>query len=286
MPSASSILRLTPGRFVAALLAVEVVFWLSEPFRLFPFNSHKGWTVLIAVACVGVFLPAMTLGLIGARLFRLRFQFSLRTLIALTVVAALPLSWLAVEMKNAREQREVVASIRNMSASPLVTYDWESNPPPSRNPPGAAWLRNLLGDDFFAEVTMVHLTGHGVWFGMQWVPVPDQPGKGSWHEKQWVQVPEQHESTDAMLEHLKGLTALEELGLIGTNVTDAGLEQIRGLTALKYLYLYNTRVTDAGLEHLKGLTALRRLGIGGTKVTGDGSASVGRALPSCTIVWY
>ena len=44
----------TPGRLLAVLLAVEALLWLSERFRWFAFNQHKGSTVLIAVASVGV----------------------------------------------------------------------------------------------------------------------------------------------------------------------------------------------------------------------------------------
>ncbi len=51
----------TPGRLLPVLLAVEGFLWLSERFRWFAFNQHKGWTVLIAVASVGVFLLLMFL---------------------------------------------------------------------------------------------------------------------------------------------------------------------------------------------------------------------------------
>ena len=44
--------RVTPGRLLPLLLAVEGLLWLSEHFCWFPFNEHKGWTVLIAVASV------------------------------------------------------------------------------------------------------------------------------------------------------------------------------------------------------------------------------------------
>ena len=45
----------TPGRLLVVLLAVDGLLWLSERFQWFAFNQHKGWTVLIAVAAVGVF---------------------------------------------------------------------------------------------------------------------------------------------------------------------------------------------------------------------------------------
>ena len=87
--------------------------------------------------------------------------------------------------------------------------------------------------------------------------------------------------TDAGLEHLKGLTKLQSLWLVGTNVT---LEHLDGLTSLQWLDLSLAPVTDAGLENLKGLTNLRLLALGGTKVTGAGVKKIHRALPDCDIM--
>ena len=42
--------RLTPDRCVVALLALEGFLLLSAWFRWFPFNQHKGWTVLVTIA--------------------------------------------------------------------------------------------------------------------------------------------------------------------------------------------------------------------------------------------
>ena len=46
----------TPGRLLVFLLVVEGILLLSERWGWFPFNQHKGYTVLIAVAAVGLFL--------------------------------------------------------------------------------------------------------------------------------------------------------------------------------------------------------------------------------------
>ena len=56
------------------------VLFLSERFQWFGFNSHKGWTVLIAVAGVGVVLAFMLLWWLAALVFRWQFQFSIRSL--------------------------------------------------------------------------------------------------------------------------------------------------------------------------------------------------------------
>jgi hypothetical protein len=73
---------------------------------------------------------------------------------------------------------------------------------------------------------------------------------------------------DAGLEHLKGLTKLTWLGLVGTRVSDAGLEHLKGLTKLTWLDLGGTQVSDAGLVHLKELTNLTGLSLAYTQ-TGD-----------------
>ena len=74
----------TPGKLLAILLAVEGVLLLSE--RWFP----KGWAVLTAFAAVGVFLILMLIWFGVALVFRWRFQFSLRSLLLLTVAVAIP----------------------------------------------------------------------------------------------------------------------------------------------------------------------------------------------------
>jgi hypothetical protein len=104
--------RPTPAWLIYGLPAVEGLLWLSE--RWFP----KGWTVLIAVAAVGATMLAMLAGFVGSFAFRWRFQFSIRSLLVLTLAVALPCSWLAVEMKAAREQKEAVAELHKHQRLP------------------------------------------------------------------------------------------------------------------------------------------------------------------------
>jgi hypothetical protein len=241
--------RLTPDRLVVGLLAVEGLLLLSEWFRWFPFNQHKGWTVLIAVASVGVALLAMFVWLAASLLFRWRFQFTIRALLVLVVVVAIPCSWLAVEMKKAREQREAAQAIWEAG---IVWYDYQfdasRNFVPTPEPTGAAWLRNLLGDNFFTTVVFAAC-----------------------------------EVTDARLEHLKALTQLQELFLDGPQLTDTGLEHLKGMTQLRELKLRDTEVSDSGLEHLKALKQLRELDVCGSRVTDEGVKRLQEALPNCKI---
>ena len=231
--------RLTPGRLIAGLLAVEGFLWLSQHFAWFAFNRHKGWTVLIAVAAVGAVLAVMLVWWLAAAVFRLRFQFSIRSLLVVALAVALPSSWLAAEMRKAKTQKEAVAEIVKLGGT--VSYDWQvpqHNPSPAPRPPGAAWLRAIVGEDFFADVVYASFQN----------PM----------------------TKDSDLVNLKGLTALQVLSLAGTRVTDAGLVNIKGLTALEVLQLNGIQVTDAGLVQLQGLTALHALRLDGTQVTDAG----------------
>jgi hypothetical protein len=237
----------TPSRLLVILLVVEAVLLLSERFKWFLFNGHKGWTVLIAVAVVGLFLLLMLLWFIVSLIFRWHFQFSIRSLLVLTVAVAIPFSWLAMEMKWAREQKAAGEMLTKDEG--WVQYDDEYDE--SLCPPALRWMREHLGHDFFNNV-------YGVEFS-------------------------ETKATDTELVYLRSLTQLRLLFIYNTTVTDAGLEHIKGLTQLLLLVLKNTNVTDAGLEHLKGLTQLQRLDIRYTKVTDDGVRKLQKALPNCKI---
>ena len=97
--------RLTPDRLVVGLLAVEGFLLLCEWFRWFPFNQHKGWTVLVAVAAVGLSLFLMFLWFLAALIFRWPFQYGLRSLLLLVVAVAVPCSWIATERRRAGDRR-------------------------------------------------------------------------------------------------------------------------------------------------------------------------------------
>ena len=263
--------RPAPDRCVVALLALEGLLLLSAWFRWFPFNQHKGYTVLITIASVGLALLLMLLWFLAALVFRWQFQFSILSLLLLVVVVAAPCSWLATAMKQARKQQEVVEEIETLGKTgyfwpepfnghrfgpepPPVVYDWmtdeASNWRPNARPPAPAWLRKRLGDDFFTDVVSVTLDYSAI--------------------------------TDAQLKHLEGLTRLRELRTC--QLTDAGLGQLEGLTQLRVLGLTGTAVSDAGLQYLRGLTELQRLYLGGTNVTDKGVQDLQKALPKAKIV--
>ena len=145
--------HLTPDRLILGLLAVEGVLFLSEQFHWFP----KGGAVVTAVAAVAVAMLLMLLWFIGAMLFHWRFQFSLRSLLVLTLTVAIPCSWLAVEIKKAKEQREKVTAILKLGGTAYFDYQVdEFGYPNMGNEP--TWACKLVGNDLGADVGAVYLT--------------------------------------------------------------------------------------------------------------------------------
>ncbi len=250
--------RLTPDRFVIILLVVECLLWLSERFQWFAFNEKKGWTVIIAVAVVGAGFLLMLLWLVASLLFRWRFQFSIRSLLTLAVVVAIPCSWMMVETQRARTQHDAVAVYVRESGQGVI-YDFQMNPPgrsrlpggpidefestmglawhmssPPEKPHAPGWLMDLLGDDFFCDVIVA------------------QP------------------RNDTQLFLLQPLKTLRRLEFSDSGVTDTGMATLKELRQLQWLNLRRAKVTDAGVKYLQGLSQIRVLDLGGTQVTNDG----------------
>jgi len=261
--------RVTPISAVFLLLGIQGLLWLSEQCSWFDINHCKGCTVLIAVGSIAVAIPLMLLWLLGAFVFRWQFQFSVRFLLALIAVVAIPFSWLAVEMWQAREQREAVEAVEKLRGH--VTYDYE--PPYGLHsmtrpePMGSLWLRkilgkDLLGKDMFANVTGVDLTRSSV---------VDTDLR---YLKRFTQLENLNLDETAIsnvgLKQIEGFTRIHALGLGSTKVSDVGLERLKRLTQLRALNLSDTNVTDVGLRHLQELTQLQNLYLNDTKISDVG----------------
>ena len=258
---------------------------------------------------VGVFFLLMFLWFLAALVFRWRFQFSILSLLVLVVAVALPFSWLATEMKAAKEQREVAAWVKKMQRPIYYDYDvtWTKRESPIlwwkfSEPRSQGRLGSILGDDFFATVTAVNLN----WAAASNADVERLRGltgltslqfAGGQYDDSALECLEgmtrleelcirsSYNISDAGLKHLEGLTQLKRLDLFwDARISDAGLEHLKGLSQLRTLDLGHTEVTDAGLERLKGLRHLEWLNMEGTKVTGEGVKKLQQASPNCQIV--
>ncbi len=252
-------------RLVIVLLLVQVVLLLSERFRWFPINEHKGWATLIAMAVVLAALLVILLRMAAGLVLDRRWQFSFQTLFVFMLLSGVACGVLAVQLQQARRQKEAVAALG--SAGATIAYDFEpvdTSPVDGEvEPPTPAWLRKTFGDDFFQTVD-------GVYAGSQFVE------KEAQHLRDLPLV--EYLSffalpiTDDTLRHVQGLDNLLILDLRATRVTDEGLAYLRGLDRLTVLYLGGTGVTDDGLAHLAEISSLVELHLNATHVTDRGLA--------------
>ena len=204
---------------------------------------------------------------------RRRFQFSLRTLLLVMLLASLGASWFAVKMRMAKRQREAVRAMRKLGG--CVIYDYECVDPAV--PLGPEWLHSVLGEDYFGTVLYVYLKN------------TQATDAAMAHLEGMSQLRslglDRTQVTDAGLAHLETVNQLQKLYLVDTHITDAGLNYLVGMTELMTLQLDSTRITDAGLAHLKGMKQLRLLTCRGTRVTAHGVNDLRQALPRCCVVW-
>jgi hypothetical protein len=257
-----------------------------------------------------------------------RFRFSLKWLLLIVTAVCV---WLGIISYRANRQRDAVAYIVNHDGGVSYAHAWDySGRFPQEikgaTPPGPAWLRNLIGDHYFFDVTFMRLNepqvtdeagnaiaklpklkglslqGTGVsdetlkrmrgrhalrWLYLKRTKITDQ---GLAHVRELPNIESlalgETAITDAGLHHLSTLAALQELDLSDTSITDAGLSAIGKITSLKQLYLYGTNVSNAGLIQLEGLINLEELGLGRTRVTKAGVERLRNALPKADGISY
>ena len=200
------------------------------------------------------------------------FQFSLRTLLVLFLLACIGMGWIGVKIQQARRGREAAAAIERLGGKVF----WSNADSPEESG-GWAWLRKLLGDDL-----LVHPDDVVIHSRAQVITDAGLEHLNALTQLETLYV-DSDQITDAGLQHLKGLTHLRDLMLVNTQVSNSGLEHLKGLTQLQGLSLDSTQVTDAGLEHLKGLTRLKELILQGTQVSDNGVRELQQALPNCRI---
>lgn len=160
------------------------------------------------------------------------FQFSIRTLLLIMVLASIGMSWIAVQMQKARRQKEAVKALEMGGAR--VEYEDPLHPV----------FRRVIGRGLFAEVFAVDASSIHNFSDEDLAPLAAFPSLKA------LALADTR-ITDAGMKHLERLTDLTYLVLSFTDVTDTGLEHIKDLRGLRTLVLARTRVTDEGVAKLQ-----------------------------------
>jgi hypothetical protein len=226
------------------------------------------------------------------------FQFSLAGLMAFVTAFSMLCGWLALKMAQKRKERAVVARVKELGGN--VFYDSELQ---GEDHPGPAWLRRIVGDDFFDGVNSVQLfrdkqiddrtmASLDLPTSIKTFTIFDMPigDAGFARLKRLTALELLHlqrtEITDAALECMTDMERLEDLNLAESGITDEGLRSLAGFRNLRYLDLHGTNISDAGVACLKRMTNLVELQLHDTKITHRGGEELYLALPNCRVCWF
>ena len=175
-----------------------------------------------------------------------RPRISVRAFMIVVVAIGGGLGWV---VRPASIQRDAVKAIKSTGGD--VWYDWEN-----RYGPGVQgkhtplnWLQERLGRDYFGRITeVVDLRAAGVAI----------PAVG-----RLTRLKSLHLDTPSMSEgglgHLKGLTELEHLWIVNTQIDDADWANLKELTKLSSLHLDRSHMSDSGLAHLSYVNLTKQL---------------------------
>jgi hypothetical protein len=187
------------------------------------------------------------------------FQFSLRSLFALMLLVAVLCGTFGVRTVYVRDQRavaehlaEVARRAQDASAGGIArtAIGWEEMPSYLGLPPHA-WVRSLMGEDFYRNVVSVSLEYN-------------------------------RQLTDDDLVPVSRLDHLRRLDLDLTAITDKGLEHLGTLPRLESLDIGSTEIGSEGLAYLDGAPDLVSLGLSFTMIDDEGIAHLVATHPRLT----
>jgi hypothetical protein len=231
---------------------------------------------------------------------RLRwFQYSLRSLLLLTLLVSVGMSWIMYRVRKAERQRRAVQAIEALGGQVHYEYQYVGEDHrynyksirPQFDWWRPEWLVERLGYDFFYRVEWANVwTDEGVkhlrglpdlrsitlvrftrasplaWWLRGDSSVTDD---GLAYLKEFSQL--RHLcGPPSVLRYLRDLPQLQSLSLNGTKTTDADLQHLSQAPQLQQLGLRYTEITDKGLECLTPLTKLKGLHLRGTRITDAG----------------
>lgn len=198
--------------------------------------------------------------------FRRLLQFRLLTILVLTTITCVALAFHQGYLSPYARQWEAREQVRRLGGSVDL------------RPAEPRWMRSLLGEDRFQDVTMIHLenrylTNEDLTF-LTSVPhverlylAGNRMERGglksvrAMHDLRRLSLWYTQLEDQDVIELLRYTPALEALDLHGTQITDRTVEVIATLPRLQYLNLGGTSISEQALQRLRSVRTLRHLSL-------------------------
>ena len=276
MPALTSNKRQPLFPFWVLLIVIGAI-WFGLLLWIWPTTIVRGWSIRVPLATLATI--TITVYVVGESI-RCRFRISIKVMLASVALVGACCGLFARRLVRAREQRQSVIEIVRAGGS--VSYDFDDGwGTRFKTKDGwllPKWTREVLGDDFFGNVSEVGL-GNAMFDDDRLKNIDPRVLRVS-HTLELARSP----ITDRGLAHLATLDQLRRLSLAGTRITDSGLQHLSRMRGLEVLDLDGTTISDAGLVHLTNNTQLQVVTAKGTKVTAAGADALEEALPACQVV--
>lgn len=201
---------------------------------------------------------------------RRRLKMSLPAAMLLVAFVGLYMGYIANKVWR---QRTVVAAVKELGGG--VMYDWRFNNGhvddmlnPYGRPWGPAWLRRIVGDEYFQEIVRVDTCST--------TPPPEGAVDDLIAKLRGLprlQFVEVMYASDRGMTYLRGVPNLKTLIIVGPNrVTEAGIAALAGKGGLAEVRIFDAALRDSWLKPLSLLPDLECLDLRGPDITDKGLA--------------
>ena len=202
------------------------------------------------------------------------YQFSLRTLIVMTIAVSVLLGLFAARLQRARKQAAAVAVIRKFGGA-ISYHDGIENYPDypvslgSKTPASIfpTWAVESLGDDFFHTVMVVEVDTRKIEAATDAICVWE-----SVHALDRVvdlTISERDGPSRLDVSAIRRLSNLQSLEIADSAINDDDLAGLAELINLRHLSLLLTSIDGRGFEHLAALSRLESVSVSGSIAVSD-----------------
>jgi hypothetical protein len=217
------------------------------------------------------------------------FQFSMRTLLIVTLLIGAGAAWLSSEIRRAKRQEAAVEALREGGATIIFAHEriiayensaWRSTPIiVAQSKPGPQWLRHWLGLDLFSRVASVEIRIDPKEdlprFESQVALLADVPSVES-VSLTLLSVDDSLVISDAVVDRIVALPNLNSLSLVGdrrlltypiqdgvshdvVDLSEMAWRRLAEATSIESLSLICIRLNEQSLKSITAMTHLREL---------------------------
>ncbi|MCO6045679.1 hypothetical protein NG895_17415 [Aeoliella sp. ICT_H6.2] len=202
-------------------------------------------------------------------------RFGLRTFLVMVTLLCVAIGTLATK---ARQQRRLVAAIDRVGGE--VRYDWQPDPAEqldrlqrqrrlqamraagaapmhADHPKGPAWLRGMVGDEYFQHVEEITL-----------------------RSPRWSRL---KGGKNGFLQQVANASNVETLIVLHSDFNDDDLRLICHMKGLRRLTINGADISDEGLPLLYGMKNLESLIVVGPRLTFEAVVELSTQLPECRV---